>query len=164
MTDQKKQAESVEKHDGPDRSSPYPVSRLAPPIQLVDLARQIEKADQMIATQIGSKLKVISDQIKRLQDEAREVLEKAKSDQDLHRVKCNFKRIPGQTYHLYIKEDKSRYFSMLSPDDWQGEPPDVYIGPYRLEADMSWTVAENLGEEDGFSEKLTDFLKSQDNR
>ena len=162
MADKKNKGKSIAKHEGPDHSSPYPVSRLAPPTQLVDLARQIEKADQMIGTRVSSKLQVISDQIKILQDQAREVLEKARIDQDLHRVRCNFKRIPGRIYHLYAKEDDSRYFSMLSPDDWRGDPPDAYIGPYRLEADMSWTQADNRDEEQGsFSEMLTGLLHNR---
>ena len=161
MTDKKTKGQSIHKHNGPDHSSPYPVSRLAPPIQLVDLARQIEQADKMLATQISSKLKIISDQIMKLQDEARHVLEKAKQDQELHRVKCNFKPVPEQIYHLYAKKDNSRYFSMLSPGDWQGKPPDTYLGSYRLEEDMSWTMQENLEEKDRFNEKLTDYLKNQ---
>lgn len=130
-------------HKKSDHSSPYPVSRLAPPIQLIDLARQIEKADQAIANQLSAKLQVISDQIKKLQNQAREELERARYDQYLHRVRCDFKRIPGKIYYLYAKEDDSRYFSLLSPDDWQGKPPNTYIGSFRLEADMSWTPAEN---------------------
>ena len=164
MSNKKPRNKPVQKHEGPDHSSPYPVSRLAPPIPLVDLAQEIEKADRMIATQISSKLQVISDQIKKLQDQAREVLEKAKHDQELHRIKCNFKRVPGNTYHLYAKEDDTRYFSMLSPADWQGKPPDTYIGPFRLEADMSWTSAENRQMENGFNELLADFLKGQNGR
>lgn len=162
MTTRKTNKKPIEKHEGPDHTSPYPVSRLAPPIPLVDLAREIEKADQMIATQISSKLGVISEQIRKLQDQAREVLEKAKHDQALHRVRCNFKRVPGHTYHLYAKEDDSRYFSMLSPADWQGEPPDRYIGPFRLQADMSWTPAEDQREDEPFNEMLKDYLKNSD--
>ena len=161
MTDKKNQKKSEENHQGTDHSSPYPVSRLAPPIQLVDLARQIEEADLMIGTQVNAKLRVISEQIRKLQDQARDVLDKANQDQDLHRVKCNFKRIPGHTYHLYGKADGSRYFSMLSPDDWHGGPPAEYIGPYRLGADMSWTPAGDGEEEGGLNEILTYLM---DNR
>jgi len=164
MTDKKNKKQSLPKHEGPDHSSPYPVSRLAPPIQLVDPAREIEKADRVIATRISSKLQVISDQIRQLQDQAREVLETARHDQDLHRVRCSFKRIPGKTYHLYAREDDSRYFSMLSPDDWQGKPPDAYIGSFRLEADMSWRPADKRREESDFSELLTDFLNSREEK
>ena len=164
MTDKKDKRKPSPRHEGEDHSSPYPVSRLAPPMPLVDLAREIEKADQMIATRISSKLQVISDQIKKLQDQARDVLEKAKHDQSLHRIRCSFKRIPGHTYHLYQKDADSRYFSMLSPEDWHGEPPDTYIGPFRLEGDMSWTPADEKQSQDTFNELVNEFIRNQDER
>lgn len=158
----KKRKQPIEKHEGPDHSSPYPVSRMAPPISLADLARQVEMADQAIASHAGARLQVISDQIKKLQEQARQVLEKARADQDLHRVKCNFKRIPGKIYYLYARPDGSRYFSMLSPDDWQGAPPGSFAGGFRLEADMSWTSAEDPDRGAGFSEIMTGYLHSRD--
>jgi len=134
----------IEKHSGPDHSAPYPVSRLAPPIALVDLAREIEQADQMVNTRVSAKLQVIADQIKSLQEEARAVLVEARQDHDLHHAHCSFNRLPGHIYHLYQKEDGSRYFSMLSPADWRDSPPHAFQGSFRLEADMSWTPSEKL--------------------
>ncbi|GAB4336557.1 MAG: hypothetical protein Kow0089_06960 [Desulfobulbaceae bacterium] len=130
-------------HQGPDHAAPYPVSRLAPPIRLVDLAREIDEADRMIGARVNAELRVIVDQIRKLREQAEAVLEKARQDQDLHRVRCTFKRVVGKTYHLYEKEDGSRYFSLLSPDDWRGSPPDRYVAPYRLEPDLSWTPADD---------------------
>lgn len=135
-------------HDGPGRASPYPVSRLAPATELVDLAKQIDQADAMLNTRVSAKLKVIADQVKVLQAEARAILEQTQRDQDLHRVHCNFKRQPGRVYHLYRRDDDSRYFSMLSPDEWRGAPPHEFLGSYRLESDMSWTPAEAMDEPD----------------
>lgn len=134
-----KKHEGKERHHGPDRSSPVPVSRLAPPIELVDLAREIEQADKMLNTRLSSKLRVIADQIRSLQREARCALEEARQDQRLHRIRCNFQRRPGQVYHLYRKNDGSLYFSMLSPEEWSGNPPHSFQGSFRLETDMSWT-------------------------
>lgn len=135
-------------HQGADRSAPYPVSRLAPALDLVDLAKQIAQADAMLNTRVSAKLKVIADQVKLLQAEARTILEQTQRDQDLHRGQCNFKRQPGRIYHLYRRDDGNRYFSMLSPDEWRGQPPHEFAGSYRLESDMSWTPAEALDEPD----------------
>lgn len=135
-------------HDGPDRASPYPVSRLAPATELVDLAKQIAQADAMLNTRVSAKLKVIADQVKVLQAEARAILEQTQRDQDLHRVTCNFKRQPGRVYHLYRRADDSRYFSMLSPEEWRAAPPHEFLGSYRLEPDMSWTPEDAMDEPD----------------
>jgi len=130
-------------HTGAGRSSPYPVSRLSPAIDLVDLAREIAEADRMLNARVSSKLRVIADQIRALQQEARSVLTEAQRDQDLNHARCGFKRRPGHTYHLYRKKDRSTYFSLLSPEDWKNSPPHEFIGSFRLGNDLSWS---SLGE------------------
>ncbi|HKJ65337.1 MAG TPA: DUF2452 domain-containing protein [Desulfopila sp.] len=119
--------------------SPYPVSRLAPAFELVDLAEEIAKADDLLSMQTGGKLKLLADQIRRLQEEAHTLLEKTRRDQQLHRAECNFRKKPGQIYHLYKKKDQSLIISMLSPADWGGRKPYGYEGSFRLESDMGWT-------------------------
>ncbi len=148
-------------HDGHSRSAPYPVSRLGVNVDLVDLAQQISSADSHINTRVSAKLQVIADQIRHLQDEAREALESAQRDQDLHRAQCNFKRIPGKTYHLYQRPDGSNYFSMLGSDDWGGKPPHQFKGSYRLENDMSWTPADQMDMPDDSRELVIRLLEEQ---
>jgi hypothetical protein len=132
------------KVSGPARTSPYPVSRLAPAHDLVDMARQIAEADHVIGTVVHAKLEVIADQIRALQEQARTVLEDARENAALHRAQCRFQKKPGRVYHLYRREDGTTYLSMLSPAEW-GEPPDEFLGSYRLELDMSWTPAGEAG-------------------
>lgn len=135
--DEKKQAQDT----SAEHSSPYPLSRLAPPITLLDLAREIAQADQMITNRVDAQLEVIARQIRGLQDEARRVLEEATRDKDLHRAQCAFPKRAGHVYHLYRRTDGSLYFSMLSPADWHN-PPHSFCGSFRLEADFSWTSLE----------------------
>lgn len=140
--------ESKYKHQGSDNTAPYPVSRMAPAVTLSDMAKEIEQADQTVNAHASSKLRIIADQIKSLQAEAKKVLEQAQQDQLLHRAKCNFKRQPGRIYHLYRKSNGETYFSMLAEHEWGSEPPHEYLGSYRLEYDMSWTPAEEINKED----------------
>lgn len=147
--------------DGPARSSPYPVSRLAPAIDLVDLAREIAEADRMLNIRLSAKLKVIADQIKGLQSEARAILADARQDQELNHIRCTFQRKPGQTYHLYSREDGRRYFSLLSPADWQNRPPHEFVGSFRLENDMSWTPLDGKPEEDDTRSLVEHLLAGQ---
>lgn len=51
-----------------------------------------------------------------LQDQARQVLVKAKRDADLHHIACNFVKVPGNVYHLYERISGQKYFGMLSPN------------------------------------------------
>ncbi len=133
-----------EAHLGADHSAPCPVSRLAPQISLVDLAGEIAQADTLVNVRVSAKLQVIADQIRMLQGEARAVLEAAARDQQLHNAQCSFRKIAGRVYHLYRKADGSAYFSQLSPDEWNGHPPHVFIDSYLLQADMSWLALREL--------------------
>ena len=138
-----------EKFQGPDRQSPYPVSRLGAPIDLVETAERIAAADDMLSLQAAGKLKLLAKQIEKLQEKAREILRETKWNQDLHRAQCGFKRVAGNVYYLYRKDDDTLIFSMIGPKEWQkGEAkgiPYEYIGAYRLENDSSWTpVSEGL--------------------
>ncbi len=147
-----------ELHSGSASTSPYPVSRLGASIDLVDLAEQIDQADSHINTRVSSKLQLIADQIRYLQDEAREVLEAAQRDQELHRAQCSFKRIPGNIYHLYQRSDETSYFSMLGPKEWGGKTVHQFLGSYRLENDMSWTPEEQLEQPDDSRELVRHLM------
>lgn len=126
-------------HEGSDNTMPYPASRLAPTVDLVDLAKEIAHADTLVNTRVSSQLQVIADQIKTLQNQAKDILASAQKDQLLHRAQCSFKRLPGKTYHLYGKENGVTYFSLLAPSEWGGTSPHKFMGSFRLEVDMSWT-------------------------
>jgi hypothetical protein len=146
-------------HRGDARSSPYPMSRLAPAFQAPELAEEIARAESMLSARTGAKLHVIADQIKALQAEARKVLDEAREEQALTHAECAFKRIPGKVYHLYRRADGRAYFSMLSPADWNGRPPDTHAGSYRLETDYSWTPAERLREPDDTRQVVQQLLR-----
>ncbi len=140
--------------EGPASTSPYPLSRMSAPHDLVDAAREIQRADQVIAAVTTDKLGMIAEQIRALQDQARDVLARAQRDAELHRAECRFVKVAGQTYHLYRRErDGSNrlYFSMLSPDDWGASPPDPFVGSFRLESDASFTPADEVARRDARS-------------
>ena len=107
---------------------------------LVELAAQVEKADQFTRATAGSKLQVIAEQVRFLQEQARKVLEDARMNALLHKTSCNFKKIPGKTYYVYKqrKNPEEEFLSMISPQEWGPSGPEFVQG-YRLEFDMSWT-------------------------
>jgi len=135
-------------HDGSPATSPYPLQRLSAPHDLVDVAREIQKADGMLSAVVGAKLESIARQIRALQEEARVALESARRHAELHRARCALRKVPGHVYHLYELADGERYFSLLSPEDWNGQPPHPYVGGYRLEADLRFTPLSDLDERD----------------
>ncbi|GEM_PF-593556 len=128
------------RYDGPARAAPYPLSRMSPAYDLVDVAARIQQADETLATMTSGKLAVIAEQIASLQQQARTLLEKARRDAELHRARCSFEKKPGGIYHLYrMHADGTLWFSRLGPDEWMTPQPQTYEGTYRLELDMSFT-------------------------
>jgi len=135
-------------YDGPARAAPYALSRMAPSFSLVDVAAEIERADSMLATTTGGKLGVIAEQIRRLQEQARVMLERAQRDADLHRARCSFTKKPGGVYHLYRNDaDAQLWFSIVAPEEWVRPQPQTYEGTYRLEADMGFTRLDVIEDE-----------------
>jgi hypothetical protein len=140
---------AFKKHDtknlqGPDRLSPYPTSRLSAPISLVDSARVIEQASEVIAGRTNAQLETIVEQIRFLEQQARGILNKAQSDMDLHQAECRFQKVPGKHYHLYERPDGRRYFSMLAPEEYTRGAPHPYLGAYRFEGDQSFTATADV--------------------
>jgi hypothetical protein len=137
-------SDPTDRQRSPHAASPYPLSRLSAPHDLIDVAREIQTADSALAAVAGAQLETIARQIRELQREAARVLEATRRDAELHRARCRFKKLPGHIYHLYRRPDGERYFSMLSCADWGDAPPHEYEGSYRLEADMRWTPASEI--------------------
>ena len=126
------------RYQGPSRAAPYPLSRMAPAYDLIDVAAEIQRADTMLATVTGGKLEVIADQIRGLQEKARVLLEAARRDAELHRIKCNFEKRIGGVYHLYREDDGAEWFSLIGPAEWLTAQTHSFLGSYRLEIDMSF--------------------------
>ncbi|CAH1772237.1 unnamed protein product [Owenia fusiformis] len=122
----------------------YQTNRNSDPMDLVQLAQVVEKGDQFVRATAGSKLTVIADQIRYLQEQAKKVLIDAKRDQDLHHAACNLVRKPGTVYHLYERDSGQVYFSILSPAEWGPACPHEFLGSFKLEHDMSWTEYKDI--------------------
>ena len=123
MSDRDDTKYSGENFRGADHASPYPVSRLGAPVSLVDTAKIIEAASSKVALRTNAQLEVIVEQMKALQERAREIIEQASRDVDLIHAECRFHRVPGRVYHLFERGDGHRYFSMVGPDEFGGAVP-----------------------------------------
>lgn len=133
---------SNDKHKSPDHASPYPISRLAPKFDMINVPVEIEKATHVLSAVARGKLEVIERQIRNLQLEAMLIIQKAQDDLILHSAEIRFHRKAGQTYHLYQRQDGTRYFSLASPEEWSSMQPHDFIGSFLLEDDMSWNRVE----------------------
>ena len=83
------------------------------------------------------KLSMIISQIESLQTMGKQVIAQCELNNKLHNAICKFQKSPNNVYHFYINEDVM-YCSMLSPEDWKGNPPHVFYGSYLLKPDMEF--------------------------
>ena len=75
-----------------------------------------------------SKLKMIHAQINVLQNEANNVIELHKFNDEISNLECLFKKTPGTYYYLYEKNNK--YLSLIPPGDWWGDPGKFIVKVY----------------------------------
>lgn len=117
------------------------------PSDLVELATEVQRADESVRSMAGGKLTIIAEQIRFLQEQAKKVLEDAREDALLHQAQCNLVKQPGQTYYMYLRASGNSYFSLLGPHEWR-DCPHQFLGAYRLEFDRSWTKVKDIPRKD----------------
>jgi len=80
-----------------------------------------------------AKIKIIMKQMQMLKDEIENIVNETLETTELENIKCNFKKIPGKTYHLYENKDFLLFFSILSPNEWTSY--NKYIDSYYYDFD-----------------------------
>jgi hypothetical protein len=68
-----------------------------------------------------AKLKVLFKQMESIKREIEEVVKESVEAENLEKITCNFKKIPGKNYFLYQKPNNELFFSMLSPKEWNSK-------------------------------------------
>lgn len=130
---------------------------------LVELATEIQKANDFVTANACNKLQMIAEQMRFLYKQAEEVLSETKQNMDLHYATCNFVKQPGNIYHLYQRESGQCYLSILSPEEWGNSgPQQSYKGSFRLEQDHSWTPLEAIHHRDNENRIFNQLLQSNE--
>ncbi|XP_015600254.1 uncharacterized protein C1orf50 homolog [Cephus cinctus] len=128
---------------------------------LVELAIEIQQADNYVKANVCNKLQMIAQQMNFLKKQAETVLKEAKQNSILNHAACNFIKHPGHVYHLYQRESGQIYFSMLSPEEWGASgPPHRHKGSFRLEYDRSWTPLSDISTKDNELTIINKFLQA----
>ena len=83
-----------------------------------------------------SKLKVLFKQLENIKAEIQNVILESIETENLQKVKCNFKKIPGKNYYLYQRSNNDCFFSMLSPEEWKNNH--IFLGEYFYDFDHNF--------------------------
>jgi len=114
-----------------------------------------------VALRTSAQLEVIVEQMKALQERAREIIEQASRDVDLIHAECRFHRVAGRIYHLYERGDGHRYFSMLGPAEFGGAAPSGFVASYRYEHDEAWTRVDEIDARDRRRAEIQGFVSNR---
>jgi hypothetical protein len=88
------------------------------------------------------KLKMIAKQMEQLKREAELIVEECYEQRHLQSIECRCKKISGTTYYLYENtESENEYFSLISPEEWNGKLSEThyYKGSYYYDFDKTFT-------------------------
>lgn len=94
-----------------------------------------------------AQLKLLYFQMKHLESQAKEIIENAEKQNELHQIKKNFRLVSGETYHLYEEKNGDKYFSLLSPKEWnlsknnKKQKQNTYIGSYYYDYDKQFVLS-----------------------
>jgi len=130
---------------------------------LVELASQIQTADKFTRATAGSKLSVIAEQVRFLQQQAKSILEEAALNNQLHHIACNFKKVPGKIYYVYKRDNGKHYMSMISPKEWGRSCP-PFVAAYKLEHDMTFTPYDKIAKREDDEQIIDKILKTNSNQ
>lgn len=84
-------------------------------------------------------LKMIYQQMQSLKTKALNLIEDAKIQNELQTIKKNFKIVSGTTYYVYQKSNNSKYFSLISPEEWESNK-DQFLGRYYYDYDKQFIL------------------------
>ncbi|KAM4015404.1 uncharacterized protein C1orf50 homolog [Anomaloglossus baeobatrachus] len=128
--------------------STYQTHRIGDPSNLVELAQQVQKADDFIRANACNRLTVIAEQIRILQEQARKFTKYLLFEVITHKGGCSV---------IY-----SYFFFLFHPlQDWGPSCPHEFLAAYKLQHDMSWTPFENIERRDAEISIIDKLLNDQ---
>ena len=93
------------------------------------------KAIQRNSNNYG-KLKVLLKQMDYLQNEIETLCLESVENDYLEDIECSFKKIPGNTYYLYMKSDGQKIFSLIAPNEWNTQ--NRFLNEYFYDYDLTF--------------------------
>lgn len=98
------------------------------------------RAMQAMFEQTENSLNQIKEQVELLINQAQKIHDRISISEEIYLADCSFEPAINQTYHLYERENKSRFLSMISPSDWGEKSKLMHICSAKLLADHTWEV------------------------
>lgn len=107
-------------------------NRLLQSLEISSIIRNEVFIDSKKNSAAYGKLELIKSQMALLQKQAMNILEEVQIDAELQKIKCNFKKVPGNYYYCYKNHDNI-FLSLIKPEEWQTDY--IFLGRYLFDYD-----------------------------
>lgn len=93
--------------------------------------------------QVEIQLQMLHERMQVLAKQAQDLKNRAVISQELAGFTPSFTPVPGQIYHLYIRENDERVLSLIGPDQWSEMPYKEFVASVRYLSDKTWQLYED---------------------
>lgn len=83
--------------------------------------------------------KYYTSKLSEIEKEYTKIVNEILTNERLYSAKCTIQPIPGDTYHLYKRENGEEFISIISPKEWNRFE---YIGEFKFLSDGRWEKVE----------------------
>lgn len=90
--------------------------------------------------QTGTQLDQLKDQIELLVMQAQKIHDRISISEQIYQAEANFKPIISQVCYLYQRKNGVNVLSLVSPAEWNNNPPYQYKATAKLLSDHTWDI------------------------
>lgn len=119
---------------------PYPHTIGAPAFKPTEEGVIRSHSQTAMSEQVQIQKDQILEQVKLLQKQYSELIERETISNLIYRAEIKFKPVPGHTYHLYLRQDDSYFLSLIEPDSWGRTSKPQFVATTKLLYDLTWQV------------------------
>lgn len=129
-------------YNGPASLAPVPMSVASALIRPMDKGKLRTNALETVEKQANQQIDMLKKQAELIMKQVGEIETRVRIASEIYQSDIGFEPIIGSIYHLYQKEDDSRFLSMVGPDEWGRSPKKKFnfVASVRLLADRTWDV------------------------
>ena len=120
---------------------PYPHTIGAPDFKPTEEGVIRSQSQTAMSEQVQIQKDQILEQVKLLQKQYSELVEREIISNLIYRAEIKFKPVPGHTYHLYLRGD-GYFLSLIEPNQWGRTSKPQFVATIKLLYDLTWQILE----------------------
>lgn len=132
-------------YQGEAKFSPVPLSVGSPVIRPIDKNKLQANAVEAMHMQAHQQINMLRKQAELIMQQVKEIEDRLKISELIHKADMRFKPVLGQIYYLYEKEERKFLVSMIAPEEWgRSKSFSRYLSTVRLLSDSTWDILDKI--------------------